>query len=145
MIKFRPSFSPAPTFCIERCSEAAQMPHMQLAPFLLRDFLHPQPPVAGKWGTQSTMPTSSPVDSVVREKGEWQELMWKEPSHGLVGTGSSGRALAYTVSKSRSWPMMPCSLVKRKEHRPGRQDPGFSSTFDCDKTQTFWNLSFLMF
>lgn len=48
--------------------------------------------------------------------------MWKEWSHGHVGTGSSPRALMYLVSKSKCWPVMLFNSMKRKERLPGKQE-----------------------
>lgn len=41
---------------------------------------------------------------VARQKGEWQELMWKEGSHGHVGTGSAPRAVVCTEEEgAQAW------------------------------------------
>lgn len=57
------------------------------------------------------------------EKGV-ARTMQKEWSLGLVGTGSSLRALVCPV-KSKSWPVMPFSSEKRKEHWPEKLSPQF--------------------
>lgn len=85
-------------------------------------FSLPHSPPASKWGARAAMPTRSPVVSGLpgRKGSEKTDVEGVEPracGHRFIPQGP-----VCTVSKSKSWPVMPLASVQRKEHRPGKQE-----------------------
>lgn len=70
--------------------------------------------------------------------------MWKEWSHGLVGTGSSPGPGVHSKQVQVLACKVTCFGAEKgaQDWESGDADFSPGSTFSCDMTQTFWNLSF---